>query len=178
MVDSRQKGARFERNVAKALSLWWGAAFHRTPQSGGSQLASAMNLCGDVCTDDPSFPFHVECKHVEAWSLDQITSTPLSALVQAWMTQAETDNAKAATPKAWHLLAITKNRADTYVLLWPSVTIGQTPLRYTVFRRRLYTALAQLPAFAAMCTVVRKDKATRAALLTTLDALVKVEKPR
>ena len=33
---AKRKGGTFERKIAKYLSEFWGASFHRTPASGGS----------------------------------------------------------------------------------------------------------------------------------------------
>lgn len=62
--NSRNKGSRFERSVAKAWESWTGYKFSRTPGSGG--WAKAKDAVGDlVCTDythSRRFPFSIECK--------------------------------------------------------------------------------------------------------------------
>lgn len=62
--NSRNKGSRFERSVAKAWESWTGYKFSRTPGSGG--WAKAKDAVGDlVCTDEKHsrrFPFSIECK--------------------------------------------------------------------------------------------------------------------
>jgi len=60
---AKAKGALFERTVCRLLSKWWGSAFHRTPQSGGSLLNSSFDFAGDVCTNATNFPFAIECKN-------------------------------------------------------------------------------------------------------------------
>lgn len=35
---SRNKGGRFERQMAKELTEWWGYEFNRVPASGGASL--------------------------------------------------------------------------------------------------------------------------------------------
>lgn len=56
MVNSRNKGAAFEREIAKALELELGISFRRDlEQYRSSDL-------GDLIADDPAFPFIVECK--------------------------------------------------------------------------------------------------------------------
>jgi hypothetical protein len=64
---SRDKGARFEREVARAFSAA-GFDVNRTPNSGGLRLKG--DLYGDV-------PAYVECKHTERWD------------VPAWIRQME-----------------------------------------------------------------------------------------
>lgn len=103
---SRDKGARFEREIVKRLTKWWGSEFQRTPQSGGSQLASGWNLAGDVCTPDETFPFHVECKHVEGWDLSHLLTTPNGGLLGKWLEQACSEAAKGKTP----LVVFKRNR--------------------------------------------------------------------
>lgn len=49
--NSRNKGSRFERTIAKAWESWTGYKFSRTPGSGG--WAKAKDAMGDlVCTDE------------------------------------------------------------------------------------------------------------------------------
>lgn len=103
---SRDKGARFEREIVKRLTKWWGSEFQRTPQSGGSQLANGWNLAGDVCTPDETFPFHVECKHVEGWDLSHLLTTPNGGLLGKWLEQACSEAAKGKTP----LVVFKRNR--------------------------------------------------------------------
>jgi len=69
---AKRKGNNFERRVAKMLEEWWGSEFHRTPMSGGSQLAVGFDFAGDVVTNDPTFPFHVEAKNQEGWHVAQV----------------------------------------------------------------------------------------------------------
>lgn len=57
------KGKDYERRIAKLLSKWWGSTLHRTPTSG-------VNIySGDIVDDKGQFPFIVECKKNEQWSL-------------------------------------------------------------------------------------------------------------
>jgi len=64
---AKQKGNKFELVVAKILTKWWGSQFRRTPQSGGSQLATEWRLAGDIATKDKTWPFGVEAKNQEDW---------------------------------------------------------------------------------------------------------------
>ena len=60
------KGKDYERRVAKILSEWWGSTLHRTPTSG-------VNIySGDIVDDKGQFPFIVECKKNEQWSLGNL----------------------------------------------------------------------------------------------------------
>lgn len=60
-INSRQKGARYEREVARYLSE------HGFPSRRGQQFAgSSDGSSPDVVSD---FPFHIEAKHVERLQL-------------------------------------------------------------------------------------------------------------
>lgn len=62
------KGKNYERRIARVLSGWWGSTLHRTPTSG-------MNIySGDIVDDKGQFPFIVECKKDEEWSLENLFS--------------------------------------------------------------------------------------------------------
>lgn len=80
MKHHRAKGSRGELEVAHIIMTWWAklepaARFIRTPLSGGwqhdSQAASHYNACGDIMTTAAFFPFCVEVKWREAWSVDR-----------------------------------------------------------------------------------------------------------
>ena len=64
---SRNKGANYERTIAKKFKEFFGIDFVRTPQSGG--LADA----------DQELNLHIECKNAQTWSLP------------AWLRQSESD---------------------------------------------------------------------------------------
>jgi len=68
MVNSRTKGSRNERNVAKLMADWSGYEFARTPQSGGLHWKKSYTSGDIVCIDErhgPRFPFSIECKFHE-----------------------------------------------------------------------------------------------------------------
>jgi len=61
-INSKQKGARFERAIAHILSD------HGFPAHRSQQYCGANN---DADVTSPDFPFHVECKNVEKLNLYQ-----------------------------------------------------------------------------------------------------------
>lgn len=73
-VNGRRKGNSYELKVAKLLSSWWGAEFHRTPGSGSwSSTHNTDMQGGDIITPvTANFPFVVECKNQEQWTGDDI----------------------------------------------------------------------------------------------------------
>lgn len=98
-INSRNKGATFERLLAKDFSEWWGCEFKRTPLSGGwgkSQTA------GDLVPirpdkDDPDYetklracelwPFSVEGKHHKDFSIDGLFHSPQKSPLAKFLTQ-------------------------------------------------------------------------------------------
>lgn len=72
MTNSRTKGSRNERNVAKFMTDWTGYEFARTPQSGGLHWKKKHTSGDIVCIDDkhgPRFQFSIECKFHEELDL-------------------------------------------------------------------------------------------------------------
>lgn len=70
---SRNKGAAFEREIARELCLLTGIGFKRELE----QVREAGY--GDLTADDPAFPFLIECKRYAAGN----------GPAQAWIDQAE-----------------------------------------------------------------------------------------
>lgn len=68
MVNSQRKGKRFEREVAKKLSEFYGLPFRRVPMSGGfgTMGATRREFRGDIYCDSPKCGIWqkivVECK--------------------------------------------------------------------------------------------------------------------
>lgn len=70
---SRNKGASYERDIARKLSKLTGQTWRRTPQSGANCIA------GDVHRLSPSsFPYTIELKNREDIKLDKIFRNPSS----------------------------------------------------------------------------------------------------
>ena len=65
-INSRTKGSKNERDIAKWWKSWTGFEFTRTPSSGGLRWKKTDNISADiVCSDDKHsrrFPFSIECK--------------------------------------------------------------------------------------------------------------------
>ena len=109
---AKNKGANFERFVAKLFEKWWGSKFYRTPMSGGSQLKDGFNMAGDLCTDDVSFPFHIECKKQEKWELAQLFVSEVCR-PWAWLKQCLKECPDGHIP----LLIMTKNQYPIWVMM-------------------------------------------------------------
>ena len=75
-INSRNKGNRFERDVAKWFEKWSGYEFGRIPGSGSLRWQKTDNIVGDItCTDakhSRRFPFSVECKFYKDLNFEHI----------------------------------------------------------------------------------------------------------
>lgn len=71
---AKNKGSAYELKMAKSLSAWWGEDFHRTPNSGAwSSTHNSDMQAGDIITPEKAkFPFVVECKNHEGWTLENV----------------------------------------------------------------------------------------------------------
>jgi hypothetical protein len=117
MVNSRRKGQTAERKLVKLFEAWWGAKFFRTPGSGafatrGFAGMDTTSMAGDLITDDKTFPFCVESKKVEGWTLEQLLTSKKTHL-HKWWEQAVNETPKGKIP----LLVFTKNHAPLYAML-------------------------------------------------------------
>lgn len=65
-INSKKKGSKNERHLAKIFKLWTGYDFARTPSSGGLRWQRTLDTVGDIiCTDKKHsrrFPFSIETK--------------------------------------------------------------------------------------------------------------------
>lgn len=85
-IDVREKGAEFERKIAKLIGNWWEEEFHRVPRSGGCHWREDHRVSGDLVAPPMSiFPFGVECKKQEDWIIDQLLIG--TGKVESWWTQ-------------------------------------------------------------------------------------------
>lgn len=136
-VNGRQKGSKAEREIAVLLAGWWSkvepdAIWKRTPLSGGwadAGTRAGFNASGDLMTTAQHFPFCVEVKKREAWSVDAFMKTPKKSPVMAWWDQAIVQaNEMSKEP----LLIFAKNRQPWRVLMIETNVLyadfGLTPL--------------------------------------------------
>lgn len=101
---AREKGASYERKVAKILEERTGIKLERTPLSGGfakSNTSSALK--GDINTIDPTVDLHlhIECKNQKKWAL------------RSWYKQAESDCPKDKKP----IVVFHEDRGKDFVMI-------------------------------------------------------------
>lgn len=125
--NSRDKGGRGERQAAKEFRDWWGTDFARTPASGGfgtARFRNEWNAAGDLVTPDPTFPFCVECKWVEGWSLEQVLTND-GCLIFRWWQQAQGE----CPPDKLPLLVFKRNNRPFYCMIEANDFASQEFLR-------------------------------------------------
>jgi len=110
---ARAKGSGYELKTAKFMSPWWGGNFNRTPGSGGLRWGSDQSIAGDIVPPKGMlFPFVIECKKHEGWSIEHIllnTGKP-----KEWFSQVVMD---ARRVKKVPMLIFSRNRAKDFVMV-------------------------------------------------------------
>ena len=94
-MNSRTKGANYERKIAKRLSDFYKIELRRTPLSGG------MDWKGDILPVFGEIPYHIECKKVEKLNIWKA------------LEQAEKDCPEDKIP----IVIFTRNRTEDYVAI-------------------------------------------------------------
>jgi hypothetical protein len=123
-ASGRPKGCAAEREVAGLLEGWWrqlepGCRFVRTPSSGGwhgrngADIRAGFRASGDLMTTAEDFPFVVEVKRREGWSLERFTAGRPSP-VWGWWDQA---CLQAAEQRSEPLLWIRHNREPWRIVM-------------------------------------------------------------
>jgi len=109
---AKTKGNANERFVAKRFQNWWGfGTFVRTPSSGGWGNKKEFKTEGDVVPEDKLFPFHLELKKQENWTLEGLFSD--KCIVWKWWNQARTE----CTPPRKPMLVFTRNHMPQFCVL-------------------------------------------------------------
>lgn len=161
-AGARNKGGNYERTVAKKFSEWWGGQFSRTPGSGSLHWGSDQRIAGDIVPPQGmDFPFVIECKKHEGWTLDNVflnTGEPKN-----WWAQVVTD---ARRVKLIPMLIFSRNRAKDFIML--------------PFYSPLYNYLKALSTDSVMATQItikniREEEQTFSVLVTTYDVLSQID---
>lgn len=116
-INSKHKGSEYERKIARILGAWYGEEFHRVPQSGGLRWGDDTRVAGDITTHvDSSFPFTVECKKREEWTLEQLLKG--TGDLESWWAQSINDSERV---NLLPMLIFSKNFSPNYIMLQESV---------------------------------------------------------
>lgn len=132
MVQSSAKGRRGEREVASLCEKWWrkvdkNCEFKRTPLSGGwatQTIRSHYRACGDLMTTSNKWPFTVEVKFREDWSLDNLFNGKRTNVWNWWIQATSQANDEKSIPMLW----IRKRRVPWLVML-PVTFIDEVGLK-------------------------------------------------
>lgn len=128
--NSRTKGSNYERKIAKKWTAWSGEHIRRTPQSGGWSTAR-FGVTGDLVCDNPSFPFHIECKKREGWCLDDLLTGVRvrdTRSVMAWWEQ----TLKSCPPGKQPVLVFARNNQPDLMMLRQSYFVKLCGKDFTV----------------------------------------------
>lgn len=124
---AKTKGSSNERFLAKSFEKWWGIGkFVRTPASGGWQKLTGLQKAlqeensdslmttssGDVQATDGLFPFHLEAKKQECWTMEGVFDSP-KCPVWKWWKQAVDE----CIPEKKPMLIFTRNRVSQFCML-------------------------------------------------------------
>ena len=118
-INSRSKGNKNERELAKLFKDWTGKEFARTPSSGGLQWKSSNSKGDIVCTTEGHyFPFCIEAKnHKEINFAELLMPDKKGVKILEFWEQCERDAVKAkkipilfmrynGMPKNFHFIAL------------------------------------------------------------------------
>ena len=105
-VNGRNKGAGFERKIAKSLTEWSGKTFDRVFRSGGGAAK------GDIAPAYHSWPFVAELKNRESWGHHDLFNN--KGNIWKWWSKVCQE---AADAKKYPLLIIKRNRHPALVIL-------------------------------------------------------------
>lgn len=123
VTDSKAKGDRFERKIAKMLGEAFDVSLRRTPISGG-WAEDYPDAAGDIVCTDPSkdWPFCIECKNEENWRLESLF-TDKHRWFDDWWKQTLEECPKDKVP----VLIFTRNWCPTFVAV-----LFSTALEYSL----------------------------------------------
>lgn len=122
---SKTKGSSYELKIAKQLTAWWGYEFHRTPNSGAWSSTHGSDMqAGDIITPiEAKFPFTIECKNHEGWTLEHVMTNKGNH--SDWWNQCIID---AFRVKKVPMLIFHRNRSESFTTI-PYSAIIESQLR-------------------------------------------------
>lgn len=128
-INSRNKGAKNERDLSKLFEVWTGKQFSRTPSSGGLQWGASMAK-GDIVstTEGFYFPFCIEAKFYNKIDFSHLLNPKIknSDIISFW-TQCKRDATLAkkipllcmrynSLPSNFHFVVIEKDLFEYLIL--------------------------------------------------------------
>jgi hypothetical protein len=127
-LNSRQKGANAEREVAKLLKAWWmqlepECNFVKTPLSGGFSTPAVrgdFKLNGDLMTTAKLFPWSVEIKRREDWSEETFRAGKPSPVWSWWNQTCRAAKETQQRPMLWF-----RKSHKPWVVMVSGLTVGR-----------------------------------------------------
>lgn len=113
---SRNKGNKYERDIAKAFEAYYGCRVSRAPRSGGWSTVAGFGPRGDLIFAHRKAPYHVECKKQEGWDLsDLLTGKRINASngLRKWWKQASSQCGKGKVP----MLVFARNHQPSLLMM-------------------------------------------------------------
>ena len=114
MVNPKQKGNRFEREIANFLTKILGVKFFRTPMSGAFQTVNKTTsevFSGDVFTEDETYKdIVIECKSYKDFSIHDFFSD--KSKFYSWINQSISESGD----KSWVLFFKINNVGTFFVI--------------------------------------------------------------
>ena len=155
MTNGRRKGSVAEREVAALLQGWWQAQeadvkFVRTPLSGGwssAQVRGEFRASGDLMTTSPTFPFVVEVKRREGFSMDRLLSGGQSPVWGWWAQACNAAREQQGRPLLW----LRKNGGSWAVVLEDGLVVALVKKR--LLGGRFVRGLVEIPHHGAIAVV-------------------------
>jgi len=123
---SKDKGANFERKIAKLFTAWFqdngiDMHFDRVPASGGlRRRTERSDYIGDISATPDDFLFTIECKCAESWKFRELIQEVVakrpknnpSKLSEYWFQACE----EASRANKMPMLVFTKNHFPDYIM--------------------------------------------------------------
>lgn len=115
---SQEKGAVWERRVARMIGMWWcldRESFWRTRGSGGLSRRTGIHH-GDIAPvkfQPHQAPLTIECKHVKDWSLEYLLAGRSRCAALGFWRQLQRER----RPGSFGMLMLRGNRTPIYVML-------------------------------------------------------------
>lgn len=156
MANSKRKGSKFEREVAKWLTSWTGYQFQRTPYSGANHLS--RDLASDImCSDERHAhrcKISVECKFYKDIKFEHVLLGTKSCEIEKFWSQAKRD---ATRSKKIPLLVMRYNsmpRNEFFILVDEDLGLW---LRDSMKKHRyMYLNIPDNPLYVFMASYIRE----------------------
>lgn len=125
----KAKGDNFERLIARQIGLWWCQdkdVFWRTSGSGARAHRDDIHPgdIGPVKNLPTPFPFCLELRNRQSWSLDEILKSKVPDIL-VWMVE----NSEVAGPSYLSVLIVSKNYYPPLIVIpnWLQLTLNKCP---------------------------------------------------